>query len=414
MANQSYINGVSKYYPVDINGNVLEISTWEDAKNQGQKKQEEAQEQSRQQEQKPGWFSNLGNAWASPWDSLIPYQPTYDGNPGVMNNGMLTSGRQLPYTATNQYHKDMQTGLDTMKAGFENKDALEVVKGHDIMRRAPEAWIANATEHPRTQPEFLASWLWHSIPNFKFGGKEEKEAEFDDWFEKYLANTGGGTGGGYGEPKTGTPFPNIAGYTPDWAAIQKARDIKAPEYKEREYDKWDDIWAGLSNFSFDDIAKATNIMNSRTDAHKQDVQDVYNRNQDAQYGAARENLATQLALENLRQKQAMHAAELAIQRWQSMQPRALGGNKVYWRDSNGNIHWEQVDKEGEARTLGGNEAMAALTSMDAKKLKNLSPEQIVKMAKRQSLLLQDNKAQVPYMQGYILQANDLIKQYKGK
>lgn len=291
----------------------------------------------------------------------------------------------------------------------------------------PMAYLNAAYEQPQNVPEAIMSGVrdWLRIQNFPdlFKGQsdEEKEADFETWFDDYLREAGGG-GSGIGLDANpalgGTPFPELAGYAPDWESLKKAMaELKAPEYKTAEYDPLSAIAVGLSNVNWNagivpDFSGAVNKMVAMEEDYKKNKAEAENKTSEAKYQTARQNLANALALEDIRAKQAAQNAEIALARWQAMQPKALGGNKFVWRDGAGNLHWEAVDKGGEARTLGGNEALAALTSMDPKMIKNLTPEKIVQMAKKGSLLLQDKSAQVPWMQGFILQANDMLNASK--
>lgn len=342
-------------------------------------------------------------------------EPEVPQNPAMFNGGLLTDRSQLPWTATNAYWWDRQAASDLYREGAKEGDLGKMARGQEIGARAAEAWLMNAIDHPRTGPEFAASWLWHSIPQISLGDEDE-EAEFDNWFQNYLDQAGAGSGGGELGYEPGTPFPSISGYSPDWNSIRSALgNVRAPKYVEKDYDPMNTVANMLMNADWInmDMSKAGQVMQEAFDRRANDKARVANANEEARYNAERQNLANTLALENLRQKEAASKAELALARWQAMQPQALGGNKMVWRDSNGNLRFEAIDKNGEARTLGGNEAIAAITAMDENQLKNLTPEKIVQMAKRQSLLLQDNAAQVPWMQGYILQANDLLNASRG-
>lgn len=325
---------------------------------------------------------------------------------------MISDRGELPERNIDILFGDVEPKTETYK-----KLKAEYPNVYNLFR--PMAYLSAAYEQPQNVPEAIMSGLrdWLRIPNFSRTSKEEK-ADLDTWFDEYLASGGAGTGGGYAPDVSmmGSPFPEIAGYVPDWEAIKKARDIKAPEYKEEAFNPMNTIASMLMNADWInmDMSRSAKVMQDAFNHRAKNNADTYNANEEARYSAARQNLATQLAIENLRVKQAANAAELAIARWQAMQPKALGGNKLSWRDSAGNLHFEQVDKQGEARTLGSNEAIAMLAALDEKKLKNLTPEKIVQMAKKQSLLLQDKAAQVPWMQGYILQANEALNSRKEK
>lgn len=80
---------------------------------------------------------------------------------------------------------------------------------------------------------------------------------------------------------------------------------------------------------------------------------------------------------------------------------------MYWRDSNGNLHFQQIDKQGEARTVGTNAAMIEMLNLDEKKLKRMTPKKILERANQQALLYPD-KDKMPFIQGYILQATQML------
>ena len=331
---------------------------------------------------------------------------------GFDQNGMIRDRSALPNTNENIWKAREEKAKEKLAKGDPSGWWDSLVNWSD--------WVNNAVARPQNATEFAMAWAHDMIPSFEFKSDKDKEAEFDNWFEKYLAQSGtGGTGGQLGQPAMmGTPFPDLAGYVPDWESLKKAMgELKAPEYKTAEYDPLSAIAVGLSNVDWNsgivpDFSGAVNKMVAMEEDYKKNKAEAENKTSEAKYQTARQNLANALALENVRAKQAGHAAEIALAKWQAMQPKALGGNKFVWRDGAGNLHWEAVDKGGEARTLGGNEALAALTSMDPKMIKNLTPEKIVQMAKKGSLLLQDKSAQVPWMQGFILQANDMLNASK--
>lgn len=330
---------------------------------------------------------------------------------------MLKTGSELPDSNLNKYAQ--RVAQDLQNSG-------PLVNLADVIPAGVE-YINNAVARPQNAGELavaLAHDTGESVGNWLAGlfglgnQKQKEEAEFDAWLDNYIQEAGTGSSGaglGVNPALAGTPFPELAGYTPDWASIRAAmKNIKAPKYQEQEYDKWDTIATGLANWDFKDLGKTVNLMNERTDAQKKNATDVANANAEAEYNAARENLANQLALENLREKSAARNAEIALARWNAMQPKALGGNKMSWRDSAGNLHFEAIDKHGEARTLGSNEGMADILALGEKGLKNLTPQRLAKMAEKRALLIGDKASQIPYRQGYILQANEMLNAFNRK
>lgn len=322
---------------------------------------------------------------------------------------LLTDRSQLP-----DRNLDILFSTDI---GAETELAKDLKRKHPTFAKAvnfvasPGAYVQAAADRPQNLPEGVISAIYNGIGDW-FSKDEADAADTLEYSPEFLAwqNGGGaGAGGGY-DALAGTPFPSIAGYAPNWAEIRKAQEaIKAPQYREKAFNPMNTVANMLMNMDWInmDMSKAGKIMQDAFNRRADDNAEVANKTEEAKYNAARQNLATALALEELRAKAASQNAQLAIARWQANQPKALGGNKMYWRDSQGNLHFEAVDKEGEARTLGSNEAMSDLMSMDANKLRKMTPKQIAQMAERKALMLGDNKAQVPFRQGYIILANQL-------
>lgn len=75
-----------------------------------------------------------------------------------------------------------------------------------------------------------------------------------------------------------------------------------------------------------------------------------------------------------------------------------------WRDANGNLHFQQVDKQGEARTVGQNAAMIEMLDAGGKKM---TPKKILQRANQAALLYPD-KDKMPFIQGYIMQATSML------
>lgn len=288
-------------------------------------------------------------------------------------------------------------------------------------------YLINAYERPQTPGEFIVSWAGHTGEEagkvtkhtynaikrlFGLSDDEYEAVKANPWLEKYLASGGGGLGGSVGGVAEGVPFPELNLGVDLKALAKAAKNIKAPKYVEQAYNPWDVIAAGLANADFSgdipNFAKAVNAMNEITQAKDRNRAEIANANEEARYKTDLLRLNHAMQMEELRNKNNYTKAMVDLERWESMQPRALGGNKLSWRDANGNLHFEAIDKNGEARTLGTNAAMADLASMSERQLKRLTPKKILDLAKKQSLLLNDNAAQVPYMQGYLLQANQLL------
>lgn len=280
-------------------------------------------------------------------------------------------------------------------------------------------YLDSAYEHPQNVPEAVWSgvrtWLkdkspfdWDVKGFLGWNSDDGEEGEFNPWEQEYLAwKNGTGADGGAYNPLAGSPFPSVGGYSPDWKALREAANIEAPKYHEKAFNPMNTVANMLMNMDWInmDMSRAGKIMQDAFNRRADDNANVANKTEEAKYQAARDKLNTALAFEKLKAEQAQQAAALAIKRWESMQPKALGGNKMYWRDSNGGLHFEAVDKQGEARTLGGNEALAMLMDKSPKELKKMTYNDIVKLAKtRGSIWLQDKASYVPWLQGFILQA----------
>lgn len=280
-------------------------------------------------------------------------------------------------------------------------------------------YIHHAAENPQNAAEFGISWAANtgeSIGDYilsLFGaGNDKKDTPKKTWLETYLAQ--GGPGGGAGMAAgdlggKGIPFPEINLGMKD---IDTSK-VKAPQYEGTPYDVWDVLAAGFANADFSgdlpDFSKAVNEMNRITSEGKKSVADAKNATEEARASAERWQVAQEFAKEEMRQRNALAQANIALAKWQAMQPQAVGGNKTYWQDANGNIHWEQLDKQGEARTLGQNAALSDLAQMSDKELKRLTPKKIMQRAQQQSLLLQDKNSQIPFMQNYYIQGLQMIQ-----
>lgn len=280
-------------------------------------------------------------------------------------------------------------------------------------------YIYHAVENPQNAGEFGLSWAANtgeSIGDYilsLFGAGEDKESTpKKTWLETYLAQGGPGGGAGMvagGQGGEGIPFPEINLGMRD---IDTSK-VKAPQYEGTPYNVWDVLAAGFANADFSgklpDFSKAVNEMNRITAEGNKSVTDAKNATEEARASAERWQVAQEFAKEEMRQRNALAQANMALAKWQAMQPRAIGGNKTYWRDANGNIHWEQLDKQGEARTLGQNAALSDLAQMSDKELSRMTPKKIMQRAQQQSLLLQDKNSQIPFMQNYYIQGLQMIQ-----
>lgn len=304
-----------------------------------------------------------------------------------------------------------------------NKDVFADAFSNPLGWGAEEAagqYLANAMEKPQNTGEFGISWLGHTGEETgKFllsllgldDEEEKKNPEMKSWLEKYIASGGDGAGLGAGvSPELmGSPFPDLK-IGLDLSGYEDAlKDMKAPEYSEREFDKWDAIAEGLANADWlnMNMSKAVRAMNKWSEDKSKNKADVANANAEAQSEYAKWKAAQRIALEELKANNAYKNAQIAMARWQANQPRALGGNKMTWTDSNGNIHFQQVDKVGEARTVGNNAAMIEMMDLDEKALSRMTPKKILQRANAAAMLYPD-KDKIPFIQGYILQATSML------
>ena len=331
------------------------------------------------------------------------------------NNALLKDRSELPGRNIDILFNNAEPATETYK-----KIKEQYPTAYKFLK--PMAYLDAAYEQPQNVPEAIMSGVrdWLRIPDFG-GSKKDEEAEFDAWLDNYIQEAGSsGTGLDANSALAGTPFPELAGYNPDWKSLKKAiAELKAPEYKTAEYDPLSAIAVGLSNVDWNsgivpDFSGAVNKMVAMEEGHKKDKAEAENKTSEAKYQTARQNLANLVALESIREKSAARNAEIALARWNAMQPKALGGNKMSWRDSAGNLHFEAIDKHGEARTLGSNEGMADILALGEKGLKNLTPQRLAKMAEKRALLIGDKASQIPYRQGYILQANEMLNAFNRK
>ena len=335
--------------------------------------------------------------------ALAQYEADWD-SAMAENNRMIQDRGELP-----------NRNIDKLKAGaregFKNPFGWEA-------EEAAGQYISDAFERPQNLGEFGISWLGHTgeeagkylLSLLGFSGEKEKEATLNPYLEKYLAAQGGnGLGVGVSPALMGEPFPNLSVGINLKDIEAELKKIKKPEYKKTEYDKWDAIAEGLANMDWInmDMSKAVRAMNKWTEEKNKNAADVDNANEEARYSNEKYAVAQKLALEQLKAQNAMQNAQLAMARWQANQPRALGGNKMAWRDSAGNLHFEQIDKAGEARTVGNNSALIDIGDLDEKALKKMTPKKILQRANMAAMMYPD-KDKIPFIQGYIMQATQML------
>ena len=291
----------------------------------------------------------------------------------------------------------------------------------EVIRRAAE-YLPKAAENPQGPGEFGIAWARDTGEEagkwiaslFGLDPSEEENPELKPWLEQYIASGGGGGGAGLGvgagAGDVGTPFPELnVGID-----LDKIRDalgkVKRPQYQEQAFNPQIAMANMLMNADWInmDMSRAGAAMQQAFNQRAKNNADVANANEEARYEQEKWAVARELALEELKAKNAMNQAQLAITRWQANQPRALGGNKMYWRDSNGNLHFQQIDKQGEARTVGQNAALIEMMDSGGKKM---TPKKILQRANQAAMLYPD-KDKMPFIQGYILQATSMLPQEK--
>lgn len=283
-------------------------------------------------------------------------------------------------------------------------------------------YLNRASEQPQNKGEFALSWLKHTgeeAGKYLAGlvGLLPEEEDKDDpklnsWLEKYIASGGGsgdGIGGGISPELMGSPFPDLS-VALDLSGYEDAlKDVKAPEYQEEAFNPQMAMANMLMNADWInmDMSRAGKAMWDAFSKRAKNNADVANANAEAQSEYAKWKAAQKIALEELKANNAYKNAQLAMAKWQANQPRALGGNKMTWTDSNGNIHFQQVDKVGEARTVGTNAAMIEMMDLDGKALEKMTPKKILQRANAAAMLYPD-KDKIPFIQGYILQATSML------
>lgn len=328
--------------------------------------------------------------------------------------------------AFREYEKDWAKAEDEMSSGYIlDRDELPD-RNREILRQGEPTWsgladyLVAAYDKPQNPVETAISWAGHTGEEagkflaswFNFGDEDKEDPNLKPWLERYIASGGGSGAGGLGDSPemVGDPFPNLPNIGINTKAYEDAiENIKKPEYKAQDFDKWDAVAEGLANMDFLnlDMSKAVRAMNKWSEAKAKNETDTANANEEARYNTEKWQAMQRLALEELKAKNAMQNAQLAITRWQANQPRALGGNRMAWRDSAGNLHFQQIDKQGEARTVGNNAAMIEMMDLDSKKLAKMTPKKILQRANQAAMLYPD-KDKIPFIQGYIMQATQML------
>lgn len=298
--------------------------------------------------------------------------------------------------------------LEILREGMRNKNAT--IGGLvDYLNAAYEA--------PQNIPEGILSWAGHTGEEAGkyilslFGADEEEpdSVSMKPWLERYIASGGAGVGAGVAPSQLGSAFPDIRPINVNYGA--GLENIKAPRYQEREFDPIAAIAQGLANTNWltGDTSKAVAAFNSYGENKRKNKTDTANANAEAEFEVEKWKAVQQAAREELKANLAFKNAQLAISRWQANQPRALGGNQIYWRDSNGNQHFQQVDKQGEARTVGNNAAMIEMMDLSQAQMKKMTPKKILQRANQAAMLYPD-KDKIPFIQGYIMQATSMLPQ----
>lgn len=321
-----------------------------------------------------------------------------------MDSGLITNRDELP-----------NRNLEILRKGIKNRDANLI----DLAK-----YSAAAVENPQNPLELGLSFLSHTGEEtgkylaslFGLGDDESSErTDLNPLVLKYMGGVGGGSGAGAGlglpQDAGNYAFPDIQlGY--NIKAVEDALgNVKKPEYKEQDYDPMNTVAdmlmaVDLVNMDFSGVSKA---FNDAYNARRKDVADTYNKNENARFETEKWNALQKIALEEMKNKAALQQANLAIQKWQASQPRALGGNKMAWVDSSGNLRFQEIDKQNEARTVGTNAALMQYADLSPKQLKKLTPKQIYKQAVAAAMLYPD-KDKTAYINGYMQQANMFLPQ----
>lgn len=322
------------------------------------------------------------------------------------NNPLLTSRDQLPGRNTDVWTENPQ--------GY-TKNAVMPGIGilGELSRRAME-YLPKAAENPQGPGEFGLAWTRDTgeeagkwlLSLLGWNPSEEKEPELKPWLEQYIASGGSGAGDDVDAALAGTPFPDIKVGLDLGRIKELLGKVKKPEYKEEAFNPQIAMANMLMNADWVnmDMSKAGQAMQEAFNRRAKNNADVANANEEARAEQEKWAVARELALEELKAKQAIQQAEFQIAKWQASQPRALGGNKMAWRDANGNLHFQQVDKQGEARTVGQNAAMIEMLDANGK---NMTPKKILQRANQAALLYPD-KDKMPFIQGYIMQATSML------
>lgn len=269
----------------------------------------------------------------------------------------------------------------------------------DVVNR-PEDYgeLAIATAHD------TGEW-WASL--FSGDGEEKEDPQMKNWLETYIASGGGSGLGGAGMPGESVPFPEIKYESPDWDAIyKKIEAVKSPDYKEEAFNPQLVMANMLMNADLVnmDFSRAGQVMQEAFNRRAKNNADVWNARESDRVENERWKIARDIALQEMKAADAFKRTQVELANWEARQPKALGGNKMYWRDSSGNLHFQQIDKEGEARTVGTN---AAMIDMLDSNLKGMTPKKILQKANMAAMLYPD-KDKIPFIQGYISQAMGML------
>lgn len=327
------------------------------------------------------------------------------------NNPLLTSRDQLPGRNTDVWVENPQN--------YTKNAAMPGIGFSGELSRRAVQYLRKAVDNPQGPGEFGLSWSWNAtrdaskklLKRFGLDSSEEENPELKPWLEQYIAS-GGDSGSGVGAGAdidaalVGTPFPDVK-VGLDLSRIRNLLSkVKKPEYKEEAFNPQIAMANMLMNADWVnmDMSKAGQAMQDAFNRRAKNNADVANANEEARAEQEKWAVARELALEELKAKQAMQQAEFQIAKWQASQPRALGGNKMTWRDAAGNLHFQQVDKQGEARTVGQNAAMIEMLDANGKKM---TPKKILQRANQAALLYPD-KDKMPFIQGYIMQATSML------
>ena len=314
---------------------------------------------------------------------------------------MLTDRFQLPNRNIKTYHEKLH-----------NTNKLD-----DPM--ATVEYITSAVDRPQNPLEFGLSWAagtGESVGEyiaglFGFGPEaEKKDTPLKDWMETYIASGGGSGGAGLDSiSATQTAYAEFNDQGTDWDGLKKAfARVKEPDYREAAFNPQLVMANMLMNADWvnQDMSKAGAVMQKAFDARAKNNADAWNARESDRYEKEKWEVLRDINIEEMKARDAFRQAQLALAKWEAQQPKALGGNRISWRDSSGNLHFQQIDKAGEARTVGTNAAMIEMLDGD---LEGMTPKKILQRANAAAMLYPD-KDKIPFIQGYIMQATAMLPQ----